>query len=114
MKVSILATRSLTDVNDSRRIALFVIRAKKRSTWLSQEARTFYAQIEVRFGRPGCAQDRPTCSPIKGSSACVSTIRSAIVVRQRFFGIFGPLFMADSERLRDNRRMTETTAHNQH
>jgi hypothetical protein len=37
MKASILATRSLTDVNDPRRIARFVIRAKKRSTWLSQE-----------------------------------------------------------------------------
>jgi len=32
-----------------------------------------------------------------------------IVVRQRFFGIFWPLFLAGSERLRDNRRMTETT-----
>jgi mono/diheme cytochrome c family protein len=30
--------------------------------------------------------------PDKGSSARVSTIRSAIVVRQRFFGIFWPLF----------------------
>ena len=36
--------------------------------------------------------------PIKGSSARVSTIRSAIVVRQRFFGIFWPLFLAGSER----------------
>jgi hypothetical protein len=34
-------------------------------------------------------------------------IRSAIVVRQRFFGIFWPLFLAGSERLRDNRRMTD-------
>ena len=39
------------------------------------------------FGRPGCALNRPTWSPIKGSSASVSTIRSATVVRQRFFGI---------------------------
>jgi hypothetical protein len=31
---------------------------------------------------------------MKGSSARVSTIRSAIVVRQRFFGIFWPLFLA--------------------
>jgi hypothetical protein len=38
---------------------------------------------------------------------------SAIVVRQRFFGIFWPLFLAGSERLRDNRRMTDA-AHNQH
>ena len=30
--------------------------------------------------------------PDKGSSASVSTIRSAIVVRQRFFGIFWPVF----------------------
>ena len=37
--------------------------------------------------RPGCALDRPTWSPVKGSSARVSTIRSAAVVRQRFFGI---------------------------
>ena len=44
------------------------------------------------FGRPGCALNRPTWSPIKGSSASVSTIRSAIVVRQRFFGIFWPVF----------------------
>jgi len=43
--------------------------------------------------------------PDKGSSARVSTIRSVIVVRQRFFGIFGPLF-GSSERLSDNRRMT--------
>jgi hypothetical protein len=48
-----------------------------------------------------------TWSLIKGSSAGVSTIRSAIVVRQRFFGIFWPLFLAGSERLRDNRRMTD-------
>jgi len=54
-----------------------------------------------------------TSSPIKGSSARVSTIRSAIVVRQRFFGILWPLFLAGSERLRDNRRMTDA-AHNQH
>jgi hypothetical protein len=40
-------------------------------------------------------------------------IRSATVVRQRFFGIFWPLFLAGSERLRDNHRMTDT-AHNQH
>ena len=38
---------------------------------------------------------------------------SAIVVRQRFFGIFWPFFLAGSERLRDNRRMTDA-AHNQH
>src|SRR5262249_40201301 len=42
---------------------------------------------EVRFRRPGCALNRPTWSPIRGSSARVSTIRSGIVVRQRFFGI---------------------------
>ena len=54
-----------------------------------------------------------TSSPIKGSSARVSTIRSATVVRQRFFGILWPLFLAGSERLRDNRRMTDA-AHNQH
>ena len=29
-----------------------------------------------RFGRPGCALNKPTWSPIKGSSASVSTIRS--------------------------------------
>jgi len=40
-----------------------------------------------RFGRPGCALNRPTWFPIKGSSASVSTVRSAIVVRQRFSGI---------------------------
>ena len=34
-------------------------------------------------------------------------------IRQRFFGIFWPLFLAGSERLRDNRRMTDA-AHNQH
>src|SRR5215831_14523642 len=38
---------------------------------------------------------------------------SAVVVRQRFFGMFWPLFLAGSERLRDNRRMTDA-AHNQH
>jgi len=43
--------------------------------------------LQVRFGRPGCALNRPTSSPIKGSSARVSTIRSAIVVRQRVFWI---------------------------
>jgi hypothetical protein len=47
----------------------------------------------------------PTRSPIKGSSASVSTIRSAIVVRRRFFGIFGRCFLAGFERLRDNRRL---------
>jgi hypothetical protein len=36
--------------------------------------------------------------------------KSAIVVRQRFFGIFWPLFLAGSE---PNRRMTDA-AHNQH
>ena len=41
------------------------------------------------------------------SSARVSTTRSAIVVRQRFFGMFWPLFLAGSERLKDNRRMTD-------
>jgi hypothetical protein len=35
------------------------------------------------------------------------------VVRQRFFGMFWPLFLAGSERLRHNRRMTDA-AHNQH
>jgi len=39
--------------------------------------------------------------------------RSTSVVRQRFFGMFWPLFLAGSERLRDNRRMTDA-AHNQH
>ena len=38
-------------------------------------------------GRPGCALKIPIWSPVKGSSARVSTIRSAIVVRQRFFWI---------------------------
>ena len=70
-------------------------------------------QCRFAFGRPGCALNRPTWSPIKGSSASVSTIRSAIVVRQRFFAIFWPLFVAGSGRLRDNRRMTDA-AHNQH
>ena len=37
----------------------------------------------------------------------------AIVVRQRFFGMFWPLFLAGSERLGDNRRMTDA-AHHQH
>jgi hypothetical protein len=49
---------------------------------------------------------------MKGSSASVSIIRSAIVVRQRFFGMFWPLLLAGSERLRNNRRMTDA-AHNQ-
>ena len=35
----------------------------------------------------GCALNRATWSPVKGSSASVSTTRSAIVVRQRFFWI---------------------------
>ena len=48
-----------------------------------------------------------------GAHPSVSTIRSAIVVRQRFFGIFWPLFLAGSERLRDNRLMTDA-AHHQH
>src|SRR6516164_6699511 len=38
-------------------------------------------------GPPGCGLNRPTWSPVKGSFARVSTIRLAIVVRQRFFGI---------------------------
>jgi hypothetical protein len=38
------------------------------------------------FGRPGCALNRPTWSALKGSSARVSTIGSATVVRQRFSG----------------------------
>ena len=41
-------------------------------------------------GRPGCALNRPIWSPVKGSSARVSPIRSAIVVRQRFFWIPAP------------------------
>jgi hypothetical protein len=41
--------------------------------------------VKVCFGRPGCALNRPTWFPVKGSSARVSTIRSATVVRQRFF-----------------------------
>jgi len=45
------------------------------------------ASRRVRFGRPGRALNRPTWSPVNGSSARVSTIRSATVVRQRFFGI---------------------------
>jgi hypothetical protein len=36
------------------------------------------------FGRPGCALHRPTWSPVKGSSARASPIRSATVVRQRW------------------------------
>ena len=48
-----------------------------------------------------------------GAHPSVSTIRSAIVVRQRFFGIFWPLFLAGSERLRANRLMTDA-AHHQH
>ena len=43
--------------------------------------------LQVCFGRPGCALNRPIWSPVKGSSARVSTIRSGTVVRQRFFGI---------------------------
>ena len=43
--------------------------------------------LQVRFGRPGRALNRPTWSPVNSSSARVSTIRSATVVRQRFFGI---------------------------
>src|SRR5215469_8237063 len=43
--------------------------------------------LQARFGRPGCALNRPTWSAVKGSSARVSPIRSGIVVRQRFFGI---------------------------
>ena len=58
-------------------------------------------------GPPGCGLSRPTWSLVKGSSARVSPIRLAIVVRRRFFGIFWPLFLAGSERLRDNRRMTD-------
>ena len=42
---------------------------------------------QVCFARPGCALNRPTWSPVKGSSARVSPIRSGIVVRQRFFWI---------------------------
>jgi len=38
-------------------------------------------------GPPGCGLSRPTWSLVKGSSARVSPIRLAIVVRQRFFGI---------------------------
>jgi hypothetical protein len=38
---------------------------------------------------------------------------SAIVVRQRFFGIFWPRFLAGYERLRDDRRIRDA-AHNQH
>ena len=46
--------------------------------------------LGVRFARPGCALNRLTWSPVNGSSARVSTIRSATVVRQRFFGISQP------------------------
>ena len=38
---------------------------------------------------------------------------SGIVVRQRFFGIFWPLFLAGYGRLRDHRRIRDA-AHNQH
>jgi len=43
--------------------------------------------LQVRFGRPGRALNRPSWSPVKGSSARVSPIGSATVVRQRFFWI---------------------------
>ena len=43
--------------------------------------------LQVCFGRPGCALNRQTWSPVKGSSARVSPIRSDIVVRQRFYWI---------------------------
>ena len=39
------------------------------------------------FGRPGCALNRPTWSPVKWQFRSRFTIRSATVVRQRFFGI---------------------------
>ena len=42
--------------------------------------------LQVRFGRPGRALNRPTWSPVKGSSASLPPI-AATVVRQRFFGI---------------------------
>ena len=44
------------------------------------------AGIITCFERPGCALKRPTWSPIKGSSARVSPIRSGIVVRHDFSG----------------------------
>jgi hypothetical protein len=69
-----------------------------------------------RCGRPGLWLKQTDLIPVRGSSARrfgVSIIRSATVVRQRFFGMFWPLFLAGSERLRDNRRMTDA-AHNQH
>jgi hypothetical protein len=47
-------------------------------------------------------QDRSKCNPSR-----------AIVVQQRFFGIFWLLFLAGSAWLRDNRRMTDA-AHHQH
>jgi hypothetical protein len=43
--------------------------------------------LEVGFARPGRALNRPTWSPVKGSSASLPPIGSATVVRQRFFGI---------------------------
>ena len=61
-----------------------------------------------RFGRPGCALNRPIWSPVKGSSARVSTIRSAIVVRQRFFGI--PATDPTSSLFAERKRIGSTTA----
>jgi hypothetical protein len=49
--------------------------------------RRYQGGLQVCFGRPGCALNRQTWSPVKGSSARVSPIRSAIVVRQRFYWI---------------------------
>ena len=71
------------------------------------------AGIAFRCGRPGLWLKQTDLIPVRGSSASVSIIRSATVVRQRFFGMFWPLFLAGSDRLRNNRRMTDA-AHNQH
>ena len=77
---------------DAREILRFIADRVDYDNPTGSAVLTAPAIAEVCFGRPGCALNRPTWSPIKGSSASVSTIRSAIVVRQRFFGIFWPLF----------------------
>ena len=55
---------------------------------------------------------RPQRNAIPRISLLLSS-GAMIVVRQRFFGMFWPLFLAGSERLGNNRRMTDA-AHNQH
>ena len=54
---------------------------------------------------------RSVDAPIKGSSASVST--QLLLSGNDFSGYFWPLFLAGSEQLRDNRRITDA-AHNQH